>query len=162
MKIQNFDLNQKIQIEKSGVKYLPYIVNGEYCNNGELCEKALKICLNAEEKKLRNNRPFFKSTDIEELQISVKAYKSTIPNLNGNSGDKIALTDDYITHDIAKIYTYCIFNYNAMTLTAIYFTPAEFAKLLYDLGSYDKNRNVVRMYKADSTVLQWCIANGLE
>ena len=49
-----------------------------------------------------------------------------------------------------------------MTLTTIYFTPAEFAKLLYDLGSYDKNRQVVRLYKADSTVLKWCIANGLE
>lgn len=161
MEIKKFDLNQKIQIEKSGAKYLPYIVNGEYCNNGELCEKALKICLNAEERKLRNNRPFFKSSDIEEMQISVKAYKSTIPNLNGENEDKFSLIDSYIANDIAQIYAYCIFNHNAMTLTAIYFTPVEFAKMLYDLGSYDKNRNVVRMYKADSTVLQWCIANGL-
>lgn len=161
MKLESFDLTQKVEIAKTNLKYLPYSINGKYCNNGELCEEALKICLNAKEKRLRNNRPFYNSTDIEELGISVKAYKATIPNMNGSS-DKLSLIDSYITQDVAKMYAYCIFNFNTMTLTTIYFTPAEFAKLLYDLGSYDKNRQVVRLYKADSTVLKWCIANGLE
>lgn len=142
-----------VEIRKSGVKGVPYCVNGKNCNGGEAAEIAYKDALGLAAVKDANGA-FDITDDIPELGASVKSKGFTL--VNRKLGDtKDAILDAYFEAVHSTSFHYIRIDDTFEKLTAYIMNATEFRTFLQKFGKMEAGRNVIRVRNETAEVVRW-------